>query len=268
MADGDGEVSITESLLPITKGAGQAATLLDSAIPSTVKHAVGNTLADVWQAIIGDRIASWRIANASKINDILVRRLAKNGARLDASKIPERYAFAWFEEASKQDEPEIQELFAKLLENAASGNDDALQRRNVELIGKFTPEDAAFLNLFIDIYLGNAQIWRSERTKYVSKKEVLENVLSKEHNFKNPMPLENLKNMGILDIDIVSKIDGHHMKRCIKAETGNSDLYVWPEDIIETHEEVSLTFTGQSLLTALFPEKMAIPSEEGLAEDA
>jgi hypothetical protein len=258
---------MTESLIPITKGVGQVAKLMDNAIPSPVANAVGNTLADVWQAIIGDRIAGWRITNAAKINDMLVQRLAKNGAKLDASKIPERYAFAWFEEASKQDEPEIQELFAKLLENAASGNNDALQRRNVELIGKFTPEDAVFLNLFIDIYLGNAHIWGSERTKYVNKKAVLENVLSKEHNFKNPMPLENLKNMGVLDIDMITKVDGYHMKRFIEAETGNSDRYVRPEYIIETHEEVSLTFTGQSLLTALFPEKMAILSEEDFPED-
>lgn len=39
--------------------------------------------------------------------------VGKVGLNLDRSKIPERYAFAWFEEETKQDEPENQELFAR-----------------------------------------------------------------------------------------------------------------------------------------------------------
>ena len=60
-----------------------------------------------------------------------------------AEGIPERYAFAWFEEATKQDEPELQVLFARLLARAAAGEGQADDRRLIDLLKQMTPADAA-----------------------------------------------------------------------------------------------------------------------------
>ena len=54
--------------------------------------------------------------------------------KVDRTQIPERYAITWFEEATKQDEPEIQQLFARLLARAAAGDEDAADRRQLEIL--------------------------------------------------------------------------------------------------------------------------------------
>lgn len=103
---------------------------------------VGGTLTELWQGVVGDRVAAWRLKNAVKIQSDIHEELKKAGLALNTSKIPERYAFAWFDEATKQDEPKIQVLFARLLVRAANGDADAMDRRHIGLLGQFTPSDA------------------------------------------------------------------------------------------------------------------------------
>lgn len=80
----------------------------------------------------------------------------KAGLKINTAKVPERYAFAWFEEATKQDEPEIQALFARLLVRASEGDKDALDRRHVATFGQFTPIDAA---IFQELFYAKEQSW-------------------------------------------------------------------------------------------------------------
>ena len=107
---------------------------------------ITNTLSDAWSAVIGDRIAAWRLKNAANLQVKVNEELASMGLTLNNAKIPERYAFAWFDEATKQDEPEIQELFARLLAKAAAGNEAAADRRNLEILTRMTPMDARVMN--------------------------------------------------------------------------------------------------------------------------
>ena len=95
------------------------------------------TLGDAWAAVIGDRVAAWRLKNAAALQIKVNEEVAKLGLKLDRPKIPERYAFAWFDEATKQDQPEIQDLFARLLAKAAAGEKGALDRRHLEIITRF-----------------------------------------------------------------------------------------------------------------------------------
>lgn len=111
------------------------------------------TLSDTWAAVIGDRVAAWRLKNAAALQISVNEEVGKFGLQLNRSKIPERYAFAWFEEATKQDEPEIQELFARLLARAAAGDQDALDRRHLELLSRFTPIEARLLQRLPDLGL-------------------------------------------------------------------------------------------------------------------
>lgn len=104
---------------------------------------VGETLSDVWKGIIGDRISHWRLRNAMALQKATNDEARRLGLTLRPEGIPERYAFAWFEEATKQDEPEIQVLFARLLARAAAGEGEADDRRLIDLLKQMTPADAA-----------------------------------------------------------------------------------------------------------------------------
>jgi hypothetical protein len=104
---------------------------------------VGETLSDAWRAIVGDRVSHWRLKNAMALQKKTNEEAQRLGLRFRPEFIPERYAFAWFEEATKQDEPEIQVLFARLLARAAAGEDGADDRRLIGLLRELTPADAA-----------------------------------------------------------------------------------------------------------------------------
>jgi hypothetical protein len=107
-----------------------------------LRETIGSTLAEFWQGVVGDKVAAWRIKNAGEISRKLDDQLLAQGLKIDRDQISDRYAFSWFEEATKQDEPELQELFARLLLNASQGDKDALDRRHLATLSLFTPIDA------------------------------------------------------------------------------------------------------------------------------
>ncbi|OYY78968.1 MAG: hypothetical protein B7Y43_03575 [Sphingomonas sp. 28-62-20] len=111
---------------------------------------VVGTISDTWQAVIGDRIAVWRLMNALNLQKKVSEQLLSNGLIINSTQIPERYAFAWFEKATEQDEPEIQELFARLLARAAEGDADAIDRRHIDTLASFTPTDAVVMKKFYE----------------------------------------------------------------------------------------------------------------------
>lgn len=105
--------------------------------------APASSLGDAWHALIGDRVSHWRLRNAMKLQEATNAEAKRLGLKLNTARIPERYAFAWFEEATKQDEPEIQVLFARLLARAAAGDNEAEDRRLIPILSQLTPTDAA-----------------------------------------------------------------------------------------------------------------------------
>ena len=108
---------------------------------------VGESLADVYSVVIGDRIANWRLANAVESHKRVREIAEREGLVLNTDKIPPRFAYSWFEEASKQDHPKLQELFAKLLARSAAGSTDA-DERLILMLGRMAPEDAIAFELF------------------------------------------------------------------------------------------------------------------------
>lgn len=125
--------------------------IVEKASSLATSEAVTGSLSDAWQAILGDRIAAWRLANAAKTQIKVQKEFQKLGLKPNADRIPERFAITWFEEASKQDEEEIQDLFARVLAKAASGQQEALDRRNLEIASRLLPQDAA---LFLELAEG------------------------------------------------------------------------------------------------------------------
>jgi hypothetical protein len=137
---------------------------------------MGGTLSDTWFALVGDRVSAWRLRNAAAIQVAVLKEVKSLGLRIDRSKVPERYALTWFEEATKQDEPAIQELFARLLARAAAGDNDALDRRHLDVLTKLTPLDARTFEWFFAKAKPGSQpegdeyeIWRDVRNQIDKK---------------------------------------------------------------------------------------------------
>ncbi|MEM1051153.1 MAG: Abi-alpha family protein [Pseudomonadota bacterium] len=187
--------------------------IVRSAAAVTSSETIRGTLTEAWQALLGDKIAAWRLSNAAKTQLKVAEQFKKLGLKPNMDRIPERFAVTWFEEASKQDEDEIQELFAKLLARAAEGNADALDRRNLEIVSKLTPIDAA---LFQELAEGgwSAQVMRGEFYWEENKKlrPPSESVVPVE---EFPRSFEHLVSVGLLKRTTLTsnRYDGRGLRR-------------------------------------------------------
>jgi hypothetical protein len=221
-------------LLPIVTGAAS-----DASKPFS--EAVGKSLADVWQGIVGDRVAAWRINNAADISKKLDAKLAAKNMKIERDKISDRYAFTWFEEASKQDEPEIQELFAQLLLNASQGDSDALDRRHLSTLSQFTPIDALVFDRLFYPKNGELRIAGIVPSLPRWSHQSMVSLLARELGDQAPNSLEHLINLGVL-------------ARGFKLETGVNTRMLGsggPAVNLTVNNEIIATGLGWSLHLAL-----------------
>jgi Abortive infection alpha len=103
--------------------------------------------ADIFGGLIGDRVRQWRnrnlINSLAKTADIL----KEKGIPLDKAKVlPMGEAYAMFENASKQDEPAVSDLWAGLLANAMDPDSDTtIEPALVETLKSFSGCEAALM---------------------------------------------------------------------------------------------------------------------------
>jgi hypothetical protein len=209
------------------------------------------SLSEAWAAVMGDRITAWRLKNAAALQIAINKEVGKLGLKLDRSKIPERYAFAWFEEATKQDEPEIQQLFARLLSRAAAGDEDAADRRNLDILTHFTPMDATVMRWFFN-----------ETKPPPAYPEINEyeawSRLQKEVGDGSDLALEHLVNLGVLERSFSLKKDEYYARYV--AIGPHADLSTLLKDLhqrLTVEAELRVTSRGLSLYNACYPEHFA-----------
>ncbi len=237
---------MSDKLIPIVSGL----------VPKELSDAVGGTLADVWQVLVGDRISAYRIRNAAALSEKLNEKLADQGRVVDWSRVPERFAVAWFEHATKEDDPELQDLFATLLANAAAGCDEALERRNAELLARFSAADALLFKSIYESYAG--EITKSDSGYWLLDEwSAFERETKREEQGFASIAYDNLKNYGIIDIQRESHLDERKLERWVRGQTGQDGggglWTTYPvEDAIVAYDQVGLTETGRSLMKALF----------------
>lgn len=112
-----------------------------------ILSAASDSLADIYGVMLGDRIANWRLQNVMRAHPKVQAEAARLGLKLRPEKVPNRFAFSWFEEVSKQDDGDLQTLFARLLAKAADGS-IASDERLIQLLSKMAPSDAKLFELF------------------------------------------------------------------------------------------------------------------------
>jgi hypothetical protein len=218
-------------------------------------ESVGSTLADVWQGIIGDKVAAWRIRNAVALNAKLEKHLAKSDVRLNLERIPERIAFSWFDKATQTDEPEIQELFAKILANAALGNVEATKRRNLELISSLSPSDAKFLSFIASAYL---EFRSNENWEYRTFQYRLDYTFRRELRDCDidDSAIDALNSLGITRITMEMKPSYDIGARIKKIQSKSSIMASFDaESMFELIEHLTLTSVGVSLILAIYPNQ-------------
>jgi hypothetical protein len=83
-------------------------------------HAFASTGNDIWGLILGDKIAFYRRRNAMKLSKRLQEEAEKLGGKIDPQRVPDQFAFEWGESATKKSDETIQDMFVRLLTNAAT----------------------------------------------------------------------------------------------------------------------------------------------------
>lgn len=248
---------MTGELVPIVKAATESVRSGETGKP--LREAVGSTLADVWQGIVGDRVAAWRMKNAAAISAKLTDKLARTGVKIDTARVSERYAFTWFEEASKQDQPEIQDLFATLLANAAGGNEEALEQRNLEIVSRMAPKDAQLLRIVLDKLERRGTLFGPEIVTFRWREARFLEIAKRDYGFDDYISVENLIRLGVVDRDLeldTAALEDHIDKVSAAIEMQSAaDLpdLLW-RDLVEVKHVLTLSLTGYSLARAISPE--------------
>lgn len=223
-------------------------------VDKPLREAVGSTLADVWQGIIGDRLTAWRLRNAAGLNEKLRDAIQRTGSTINLEKIPERMAFAWFDKATEADEPEIQELFATLLANAANGNEDALKRRNTQLVSELTPQEAHLLAVIAELLIDFRSGPHGYRGFKIPIGRFFERTL-KSKGLNSDEPVDGLIGLNILRIVNDVGVDRREFTRQVEGLASGSSHALTSfglNRVISKNAYYVLTTIGESLISALF----------------
>lgn len=230
-------------VLPLVNAISDASGTGDKAHPFF--HAVASSMAEAWQGIVGDRVAGWRVKNAISVQEKIEKYARSSGKRLDLSRIPESYAFTWFISATEQEDADVQELFAKILIGAVDGDADARQKRNIEILSKFTAIDAWTLKKFAEHLVSKHQDGQDEAGIIVfpdgedpsGQYEIL-----RAFEFLTSQGLTLLENDYVLTIGS-TVVDA---RRCLYSFPGSNHSGF--------SINVELTMMGISFVNAIFPE--------------
>ena len=144
-----------------------------------------------------DWTALLRLKSILVIMDLVEKIRKKEGKSGLLKKIPEKYLLPFITEASKESDPEIQELWAQLIANATDPNKEInIQKVHMSILSQLEPLDAKLLEWF-------------GTQKNPSLLIKMETIIS---SFGVPgegleIPLENLMRLGCLDGSQINTID-------------------------------------------------------------
>lgn len=228
----------------------------------SLREAVGTTLADVWQGLLGDKVTAWRLRNAAAVSEKLGKELAKTGQSINLDKIPEGVAYAWFQKATETEEPEIQALFAKLLANAADGHTDALKKLNIDLISRLTLASGTLLGSIARQFRDESITRSSMQNVYIDFDEIDVRYFD-DMEFSLIGAVDELIALGIINID--NSQDAHYGGNKYKELAIELSISRTARDEFNrmrwSRNPLFITGVGESLIGALFP--LTSPHEAG-----
>ena len=218
-------------------------------VSKPLSGAIAGTLAEFWHTIVGDKVVAWRLKNAAKVSEKLEEEISARGLALRTDALPESYAYRWFEKASEEDEPELQALFAKLLANAANGNEAALQRQNIDLVSRMSPDAAQLLIQIVKRYHEARERFKDGD---FNLKDITTEVAFANYEIESHFELATtiLISLGILRISVeLFDLTSIYYTSRKSSLSRKSSIH----DTAGLSESFALTVLGANLIEALFP---------------
>ena len=222
-----------------------------SEVSAGLRSSVSHTLSDVWNSVVGDKIAVWRVTRMVAIQDRVQNILDKHGLVLDREKLPDHYALRWLEEASKSENSlEISDMFAKLLVESVNGNSDARRASLPSIVSSMSASDARQFSLLIKNLISNYEKGDSN-IDYTfidtdsDRKDDFSDVYSQH------ISLDTLSYLGLIRVEDAGgiSINGGPQHKFMSIRYGLSG-----EDRIGVRRIITLTWLGLSLANAVLPE--------------
>ena len=148
MSDETGLVDeVFDGISPVATGVMKAAA-------GGVKPAFQETSADIWGALLGDRIKLWRVRNLTNSLEKTASHIANKGIDLSEAKpLPCGDMLALFEGVSKEDDIDLSDLWARLIANAMTERGPAsMSSRSVAaVLEQLSPDSARVFMLLANI---------------------------------------------------------------------------------------------------------------------
>jgi hypothetical protein len=127
---------------------------VEGIIDSTLDAIGRPALRDIYNAVLGDRITAWRSTNLADVfrkYQEATKDLPPEGKRFVAEKVGIRF----LEEASLEDNPDLQKIWANLLAAAVSNQRPEVTPRYIAVAKELTLKEALFLKAVYDRRLKN-----------------------------------------------------------------------------------------------------------------
>ncbi|WP_167334869.1 Abi-alpha family protein [Mesorhizobium loti] len=128
--------------------------------------AIGNSLADGWGGLVGDRLREWRTRNFANGLHKTAEHLKRMGVSFNKMKaLPGGEMYELFENLSKQDDPLLSELWASLTANALTpDNGISAERGFTEALKNLGPAEARLLKYLFDLASEYDRVFAAQRS--------------------------------------------------------------------------------------------------------
>lgn len=128
-----------------------ASKILEATLGKTA-DGLGDTITTVWGGLIGDRLNEWRTRNLVSSLEKTAKILDAKGINLaDCCALPNGEMYSIFEGASKQDDPDLQKLWASLLANSMNPNGTEFRNELTSTLENLEPADARFFTFIAKV---------------------------------------------------------------------------------------------------------------------
>jgi len=132
---------------------------LDEAASEILKGSLGRavdgfsgTISTVWGGLIGDRLGEWRTRNLISSLQKTHQLMKEKGIDTkNCRPLPNGELYTIFEGASKQDNPDLQKIWASLLANSLNPKGKQFRKEYARIIGELEPLDARFFTFVVKV---------------------------------------------------------------------------------------------------------------------
>lgn len=165
----------------------EAGPFLNEVFGSFVTDAVG---------VLADRLRFYRIERFFELRDRTLRRLAARGHDISHRTVPPNFALPLIENATLEEDPTLQELWAALLANAMDASQPEPRKAFVDIVTSLEPLDARVLNFLIHNEGWGADEWLSPELVGWTVAGLVEELRVNEHDIR--VSLGNLFRLGCI----------------------------------------------------------------------